>query len=323
MDARIDVTVIIPVLNEEASIPQLHAELHATMGSLGRPFELLFIDDGSTDDSFLALKALAARDPATHVIRFRRRFGQTAAMAAGIDHARGEVIVIIDADLQNDPADIPRLLSKLDEGYDIVSGWRIQRKDSFLNRRLPSILANKLISKLSGIRLHDYGCTLKAYRATVLKSVRLYGEMHRFIPALASWLGVEVAEVPVNHRPRIHGKSKYDLTRAIRVVLDLINVKFLLTYSTRPIQVFGFFGLLAFGLAMVGLVTVAVLRIHGVDITGNPLFLLSIMLLLMGMQFVTMGLLGEISIRTYHETQDKRIYVIRETVGFPGGTNTV
>jgi len=317
MSDRVDLTVIIPVLNEEASIPELHAELHRVMTGIGRPFELLFIDDGSTDESFALLRDLARRCPVTRVIRFRRRFGQTAALSAGIDHARGETIITIDADLQNDPADIPALLAKLDEGYDIVSGWRIRRKDPFLSRRVPSMLANRLISKLSGIRLHDYGCTLKVYRAAVLKSVRLYGEMHRFIPALASWLGVEVAEVPVNHRPRIHGKSKYDISRVIRVVLDLINVKFLLTYSTRPIQVFGFFGVIAFGLAVAGLVTVAILRLSGVDITGNPLFLISIMLLLMGMQFVTMGLLGEISIRTYHETQNKRIYVIREAVGLP------
>ncbi|MCU0612830.1 MAG: glycosyltransferase family 2 protein [Candidatus Eisenbacteria bacterium] len=313
-----DLSVIIPVLDEEANIAKLHAELHDAMTGIGRPFELLFIDDGSTDGSFPLLKALAQQDPCIRVLRFRRRFGQTAALAAGIDHARGGTIITMDADLQNDPADIPALLAKLDEGFDIVSGWRIRRKDPFLRRRVPSMLANRLISKLSGIHLHDYGCTLKVYRASVLKSIRLYGEMHRFIPALASWLGVEVAEVPVNHRPRIHGKSKYDLTRVIRVILDLINVKFLLTYSTRPIQVFGFFGVVAFGLALAGLFTVGILRFHGVDITGNPLFLISIMLLLMGMQFITMGLLGEISIRTYHETQNKRIYVIRETVGSPG-----
>ncbi|MBN1422949.1 glycosyltransferase family 2 protein [Candidatus Fermentibacteria bacterium] len=312
-------SVIIPVFNEEANIPPLHAELHGVMERTGRAYEILFIDDGSTDGSFSVLKEVAHANPATRVIRFRRRFGQTAALSAGIDHARGEIIITMDADLQNDPADIPALLAKLEQGFDIVSGWRVRRKDPFLNRRLPSILANRLISKLSGIRLHDYGCTLKAYKAGVLKSIRLYGEMHRFIPALASWLGVEVAEVQVNHRPRIHGKSKYDLTRVVRVVLDLINVKFLLTYSTRPIQVFGFFGVGAFGLALVGLIITALLRLRGVDITGNPLFLISIMLLLMGMQFVTMGLLGEISIRTYHETQDKRIYVIRETVNSPGG----
>ncbi len=314
--SEIELTVIIPVLNEAPSIPQLHSELHGVMERLGRPFEILYIDDGSTDGSFELLKGLAATHPTTRVIRFRRRFGQTAALMAGIDHAQGSIVITMDADLQNDPADIPALLAKLEEGYDIVSGWRVRRRDPFLTRRVPSMVANRLISKLSGIRLHDYGCTLKVYRASVLKSVRLYGEMHRFIPALASWLGIEVAEVKVNHRPRIHGKSKYDFSRVIRVVLDLINVKFLLTYSTRPIQVFGFFGVVAFGLAIAGLVTVAILRLHGVDITGNPLFLISIMLLLMGMQFITMGLLGEISIRTYHETQNKRIYVVRETVGF-------
>lgn len=313
----VDVSLIIPVLNEAPNLPTLFQELEPVLEGLGRPYEVIFIDDGSTDRSFELLKEFSSKNPAVKVIRFRRRFGQTAALVAGIDHAQGDIIVTMDADLQNDPRDIPSLLSKLDEGYDIVSGWRVRRRDPFLTRKLPSMIANRLISKLSGIKLHDYGCTLKAYRASVLRHVRLYGEMHRFIPALASWLGVEVCEVPVNHRPRIHGKSKYDLSRVVRVILDLINVKFLLTYSTRPIQVFGFFGVLAFGLAILGLITVAVLRIQGVDITGNPLFLISVMLLLMGMQFVTMGLLGEISIRTYHETQNKRIYVVRETVGFP------
>ncbi len=314
------ISIIIPVLNEEENIPVLHRELREVMDGFARPYELIFVDDGSKDGSFDILKELARKHRRTRLIRFRRRFGQTAALVAGIDHAKGEVIITMDGDLQNDPRDIPALITKLEEGYDLVSGWRIKRKDPFFARRLPSMFANRIISKLTGVHLHDYGCTLKAYRASVLKSVKLYGEMHRFIPALASWLGIEVAEIQVNHRSRIHGKSNYDISRVVRVVLDLINVKFLLTYSTRPIQVFGFFGVLGFLGATVGLVIVAVLRLHGVDITGNPLFLISIMLFLMGMQFITMGLLGEISIRTYHEAQNKRIYVVREIIdGSNGG----
>jgi glycosyltransferase involved in cell wall biosynthesis len=312
--SHVDITIIVPILNEEKNIRELHKELTQVMRELGSPYELIFIDDGSTDHSFELLKDLANTDSSMRVIKFRRCFGQTAALVAGIDHARGDTIITMDGDLQNDPKDIPVLLAKLAEGFDIVSGWRVRRRDPFLSRRLPSTIANRIISKLTGVFLHDYGCTLKAYRASVLRSINLYGEMHRFIPALASWLGIEVAEVQVNHRPRIHGKSKYDISRAFRVVLDLINVKFLLTYSTRPIQVFGFFGAVSIIASAVGITVVAILRLNGVDITGNPLFLISIMLFLMGMQFITMGLLGEISIRTYHEAQDRRIYVIREIV---------
>ena len=315
--SRSCITVIIPILNEAPNIKQLHSELVDVLEKMDVSYELIFIDDGSDDDSFSILSAVASTNDKTTVIQFRRRFGQTAAMVAGIDRAQGDIIITIDGDLQNDPRDIPLLVNKLNEGYDIVSGWRKDRKDAFLHRRLPSILANRVISKLTGVHLHDYGCTLKAYRATVLKSVKLYGEMHRFIPALASWLGIEVAELPVNHRPRIHGKSKYDISRAIRVVLDLINVKFLITYKTRPIQVFGFFGVSSFAGSFIGMIVVFILRFYGVDITGNPLFLISIVLFLMGMQFVTMGLLGEIVTRTYHETQNKQIYVVRTVVG-PG-----
>jgi glycosyltransferase involved in cell wall biosynthesis len=310
----VDITIIVPILNEEKNIHELHTELAQVMQEFGRPYELLFIDDGSTDHSFELLKDLATTHPSTRVIKFRRCFGQTAALVAGIDHARGKTIITMDGDLQNDPKDIPALLTKLAEGFDVVSGWRVRRKDPFFSRRLPSMVANRIISKLTGVFLHDYGCTLKAYKASVLQSINLYGEMHRFIPALASWLGIEVAEVQVNHRPRIHGKSKYDLSRTLRVILDLINVKFLLTYSTRPIQVFGFFGVVSIIASALGITVVAILRFNGVDITGNPLFLISIMLFLMGMQFITMGLLGEISIRTYHESQNRRIYAIREIV---------
>lgn len=313
--SRSSISVIIPILNEASNVSQLHGELIDVLENMNVPYELIFIDDGSEDESFSILSELASDNDKTTVIQFRRRFGQTAAMVAGIDHSSGEIIITMDGDLQNDPRDIPRLVEKLQEGYDIVSGWRKDRKDAFVHRRLPSIIANRMISKLTGVHLHDYGCTLKAYSATVLKSVKLYGEMHRFIPALASWLGVEVAEIPVNHRPRVHGKSKYDISRTVRVILDLVNVKFLITYKTRPIQVFGFFGVLSFIGSFVGMLVVFILRFYGVDITGNPLFLISIVLFLMGMQFVTMGLLGEIITRTYHETQNKQIYAVRKTVG--------
>ena len=313
--SRSFISVIIPILNEAPNIPQLHEELVDVLEGMNNPYELIFIDDGSDDASFALLSELAAKHDKTTVIQFRRRFGQTAAMVAGIDRSRGDIIITMDGDLQNDPRDIPRLVEKLEEGYDIVSGWRKDRKDPFLHRRLPSILANRLISKLTGVHLHDYGCTLKAYRSVVLKSVKLYGEMHRFIPALASWLGVEVAEIPVNHRRRLHGKSKYDISRTVRVVLDLINVKFLITYKTRPIQVFGFFGVASFAGSFIGMIVVFILRFYGVDITGNPLFLISIVLFLMGMQFLTMGLLGEIVTRTYHETQNKQIYAVRRIIG--------
>jgi glycosyltransferase involved in cell wall biosynthesis len=313
--SRSSISVIIPILNEASNVSQLHGELIDVLENMNVPYELIFIDDGSEDESFSILSDLASDNDKTTVIQFRRRFGQTAAMVAGIDHSSGEIIITMDGDLQNDPRDIPRLVEKLQEGYDIVSGWRKDRKDAFVHRRLPSIIANRMISKLTGVHLHDYGCTLKAYSATVLKSVKLYGEMHRFIPALASWLGVEVAEIPVNHRPRVHGKSKYDISRTVRVILDLVNVKFLITYKTRPIQVFGFFGVLSFVGSFVGMLVVFILRFYGVDITGNPLFLISIVLFLMGMQFVTMGLLGEIITRTYHETQNKQIYAVRKIVG--------
>ena len=311
---QIDLSVVIPVFNEAENLEDLHRELAAAAAAgTGRAVEFIFVDDGSRDDSFAVLKRLQARDRRVKVIRLRRNFGQTAALAAGFDHARGDVIVTLDADLQNDPADIPRLLAKLDEGFDIVSGWRRDRKDRLLTRRLPSRLANWMISRITGVRLHDYGCTLKAFRREVIKSINLYGELHRFIPAIASTIGVAIAEIPVNHRPRTRGRSKYTIMRTPRVVLDLLTVKFLLSYSTRPLQIFGLFGLVSgvVGLA-IGLVLSYDRLVLRQGIGNRPLLLLAILLIVIGIQFITLGLLAEIMVRAYHESAAKRIYHIKE-----------
>jgi glycosyltransferase involved in cell wall biosynthesis len=282
---------------------------------MGRPYEIILVDDGSRDGSAAVLRQVQAADPRVRVIRLRKNFGQTAALSAGFDRSRGEIILTLDADLQNDPRDFPLLVSKIEEGYDIVSGWRKDRKDKFISRRLPSVTANWLISHITGVKLHDYGCTLKAFRREVVKNIKLYGEMHRFIPAIAATIGVAIAEVPVNHRPRIHGVSKYGISRSIRVFLDLLTVKFLLSYSTRPLQIFGLMGLLSGG---VGLVLGAVLSYQRLvlkqGIANRPLLLLAILLMVIGFQFVTMGLLGEIMVRTYHEAVEKHIYVVREVL---------
>jgi glycosyltransferase involved in cell wall biosynthesis len=311
----VDLSIVVPVFNEEENIHGIHREVVETLGESGIDFELILVDDGSMDGSFRALREVAAADPRVKVIRFRRNFGQTAAMAAGFDAASGRVVIPMDGDLQNDPADIPRLLSKIDEGYDVVSGWRRDRKDAFLNRTLPSILANRFISGMTGVRLHDYGCTLKAYRREVLDGINLYGEMHRFVPALVSQVGARVTEMPVNHRPRIHGKSKYGIFRTLRVILDLLTVKFLLTYSTRPIQLFGRLGvytLLASFLS--GGMTVYMKLFQHTSMNRNPLFLLTALLLFMGVQFIVLGLLGELNARTYYEAQGKPIYVVKEKI---------
>ncbi|MFQ6000047.1 MAG: glycosyltransferase family 2 protein [Anaerolineae bacterium] len=310
---NVALSIVIPIYNEEGNIEPLYRETREALEGLGVEYEILAIDDGSSDDSFTILKRLHEEDPRVRVIRFRRNFGQTAAFAAGFDAARGEMVVTLDADLQNDPADIPRLLVKLEEGYDVVSGWRVERRDPFLTRRFPSMVANWLISKITGVRLHDYGCSLKAYRREVVKNIRLYGELHRFIPALASWMGVQVTEVPVNHRPRKFGQTKYGLSRTIKVLLDLLTVRFLLSYSTRPIQIFGLLGFLSFliggvFLAYLGFVRVVLQQ----PIADRPLVLLAILLTMVGVQLVTMGLLGELVVRTYHESQGKPIYAVRE-----------
>jgi len=308
-----DLTVVIPVYNEAANLPQLHDELSGTLETWGRPYELLFVDDGSTDGSFEVLARLQADDPRMRIIRFRRNFGQTAAFAAGFAHARGTVIVTADGDLQNDPRDIPSLVARLEEGFDIVVGWRKDRKDPFLNRRLPSMLANRLISVATGVRLHDYGCSLKAFRATIVKPIRLYGEMHRFLPAIASEFGVRIAEIEVNHRPRRHGRSNYGITRTVRVLLDLLTVKFLLSYSTRPLQIFGLVGIVMGGAGLAVTLYLSYVRLFAYQsIANRPLLLLGILLIFTGIQLVTLGLLAEMQARTYHESQNKPIYVIRE-----------
>lgn len=313
-----DLSVVIPVKNESANLEPLYAELTATLRGRGGSYEILFVDDGSTDDSFEVMARLQAQDPHLRVIRFRRNFGQTAGFAAGFAHARGRVIVTLDGDRQNDPRDIPMLVDRLADGYDIVCGWRRDRKDRWLTRRVPSMIANWLISRATGVALHDYGCSLKAFRAEVVKPLRLYGEMHRFIPAIASEMGVRIAEVVVHHRPRREGTSKYGLSRTIRVVLDLLTVKFLLSYSTRPLQMFGLIGMVLAGTGLAITAWLAVQRLVFEQAIGDrPLLLLGILLLFLGVQFVTLGLLAELQTRTYHESQDKPTYVIREILETP------
>src|SRR6187402_2267946 len=308
-----ELSIVIPVHNESPNIKPLYEELTQTMGQYGRSYEILVVDDGSTDDSFDQLAALQARDPHLRVVRFRRNFGQTAAFAAGIKHARGRLVVTSDGDLQNDPRDIPAMVTLIDQGNDIVCGWRKDRKDTFFTRRLPSVIANKLISLSTGVALHDYGCSLKVFRAEVIKPLRLYGEMHRFLPAIASQIGVKIAEMEVNHRARSAGVTKYGLSRTIRVVLDLATVKFLLSYSTRPLHIFGFIGMIAGGLgtAIAGWLAYLRLFLHQ-GISDRPLLLLGVMLIFIGVQLVTFGLLAELMTRTYYESQDKPTYVIRE-----------
>ena len=310
----LDLSIVIPVYNEAGSLPELYTELVTVLSELDLRYEILAVDDGSRDDSVAVLRRLQEDNPQLKVIRLRRNFGQTAAFAAGFDMAQGAIVITMDADGQNDPADIPRILIKMEEGYDIVSGWRTERKEPFLTRRLPSILANRLISQATDVRLHDYGCSLKAYRLEVVKNVQLYGELHRFIPALAARFGVRVTEVPVNDRPRKHGQSKYGLSRTVRVILDLLTVSFLLSYGARPMQLFGMLGLISAGLgAVLGLYLVSLKIIHGYryQIADRPLLMLAVLLVIIGVQFVMMGLLGEITIRTYHEAQNKPIYFVR------------
>ncbi len=316
-----NVSVVVPLYNEAENVERLWAELREFADAERRVTQIVFVDDGSNDGTYERLTAACRGDGRATVLRLRRNFGQTAALSAGLDAATGDVICPMDGDLQNDPRDIPKLLAKIEEGFDVVSGWRKDRKDRWLTRRVPSWAANRLISKITSVPLHDYGCSLKAYRREVIEGIHLYGEMHRFIPSLASWMGVAVAEVPVNHRPRVAGKSKYGLSRIIRVVLDLINVKFLISYSTRPIQVFGKIGVYSFLLGVILLALTIFMKFHmGYAITGNPFFMLSALCALVAVQFVCIGLLGELTIRTYYETQKKAIYVIRER--FQGGGDT-
>jgi glycosyltransferase involved in cell wall biosynthesis len=311
-DSQPELSVVIPVLNEEDNIHPLYDKLLMAMDKVGRTFELIFIDDGSRDASFAHLTGLAARDPRVKVVKFVRNFGQTAALSAGIDHSTGKIIIPMDADLQNDPVDITRLLEKMDEGFDVVSGWRKERQDELWTRLIPSWTANKIISVISQVPLHDYGCSLKAYRREVIKDVRLYGEMHRFVPIYATWLGAKVAEIPVTHHARQFGQSKYGLSRTFKVVLDLITVKFMSTYFTKPIYVFGTAGFLMLGLSTAAFVWMLALKyvFHTHTFIETPLPVLTAMFLIVGIQFILMGLLAEILMRTYHESQDKRIYVV-------------
>lgn len=316
MSTSPDLSIVLPVFNEAGALPGLHAELTAVLSSLGKCYEIIAVDDGSRDESLAVLKQLAQADPRLTIISLRRNFGQAAAFAAGFDHACGDVVVTLDADGQNDPADIPQVLAKLDEGYDIVSGWRQNRHEPFLSRKLPSAAANWLISRTTDVQLHDYGCSLKAYRSEVIKNVHLYGELHRFIPALASWMGVRIAEVSVRDRKRMYGKSKVGLDRTWRVWLDLLTVYFLLSYSARPMQLFGGLGTLAFGLGTVFALYLSFEKlVVGESIRNRtPLLLLAVLLIVIGVQLVTMGLLAELISRTYHETQNKPIYTVRERI---------
>lgn len=309
----LDLSVVVPFYEEEEAIDAFFDELLGVLDRLPLRSEVIAVDDGSGDHTFDRLAAVRARDPRVKVIRFRRNFGQTAGLAAGFAHASGAVVVTMDGDLQNDPADIPRMLAKLDEGYDVVSGWRHDRQDDALTRVLPSRIANGIISSATNVQLHDYGCGIKAYRREITTSLKLYGEMHRFLPAIAGDLGARVAELPVNHRPRTLGRSKYGLSRTVRVVLDLMTVKFLSDFSTRPIQVFGLLGLLAAGLGGILMLILGFERIFlGMQLADRPIVLLAILLVVTGLQFITFGLLGEMLARTYHESQGKPIYVIRD-----------
>lgn len=308
-------SVVIPVYNEEENVKLLHERLKGALDSLNNGYEILFIDDGSTDRTLSILEEIQAKDKNVVVLSLRRNFGQTAAFAAGFDFARGDVVVTMDGDLQNDPADIPKLLELIKDN-DLVSGWRKKRKDPFFTRRLPSIIANWLISRVTGVKLHDYGCSLKAYRREVIKNLKLYGEMHRFIPAVASWYGVRVAEVETVHHSRLRGKSKYGILRTIKVVLDLITVKFLQSFSTKPIQFFGPVGVFSGLLGFLILLYLSIDKLFfGHDIGGRPLLLLGALLIIVGIQLIGMGLLGEMLVRVYHESQRKPIYVIKKILG--------
>ena len=309
------ISVIVPVYNEERNIPVLCERVLAVMDGLGKPFEVILVDDGSKDGSWVALEKEAALRPELKLISLRRNSGQTAAMMAAIDLARGEIIVPMDADLQNDPADIPKLLAKLDEGYDVVSGWRKDRQDAKIKRNFVSRVANKVISTISGVHLHDYGCTLKAYRSTMIKDARLYGEMHRFVPIYASWLGAKVTEIPVNHAPRLYGSSNYGLERVIKVVLDIIVVRFLDRHFTKPIYVFGGAGLIALTIAFVSAFAALWLKLfEDISLISTPLPLMAVMCFVTGVMSILMGLIAEMLVRTYYESQNKSVYLIRQTV---------
>ena len=319
-----ELSLFLPVLDEEENLRPMHAKIRAALDELGKSAEVIYVDDGSTDKSLDVLKEIAASDDRVRVISLRRNYGQTAAMSAGIDAAKGEILIPMDADLQNDPADIRRLLEKLDEGYDVVSGWRKNRQDKMISRKIPSQIANRVISWIGGVLLHDYGCSLKAYRREVIQDVKLYGEMHRFIPIYASWAGARVTEIPVDHHARTMGKSKYGISRTIKVIFDLMTIKFMAEYHTKPIYVFGTAGALAFVASILsGLYAIFLKFSHRLgfpqfhaDFVETPLPILCIVMFAISIQFFLMGLLAELLVRTYHESQDKAIYAVRERIGF-------
>ena len=311
-----DISIVIPFLNEEPNLKPLCDELKQALDPLAKEYEVLFIDDGSTDSGVQVLEDMRSEMPQIKVVSFRRNFGQTAAMVAGLDYAEGDIVVTLDADRQNDPADIPTLVAKIEEGYDMVCGWRFDRQDTYLSRKLPSMLANKLISSITDVNLHDYGCTLKAMRKDLAKRVTLYGEMHRFIPAVASGVGAKMAEVKVNHRARTAGESKYGISRTFRVILDLITVKFLLRFHSRPLHFFGMPGLVLGGIggALITYLTIARL-FFGMPLSDRPLLIFAFMSVIIGLQFILFGLIGEMQTRTYYESQNKPIYHVRSTIG--------
>lgn len=312
-----EISVFLPVFDEEENLRPMHAKIREALESLGKTAEIIYVDDGSTDKSLEILKEIAAEDERVRIISLRRNYGQTAAMSAGIDAARGQILIPMDADLQNDPQDIARLLEKLNEGYDVVSGWRKNRRDNLISRKIPSQIANKIISWIGGVPLHDYGCSLKAYRREAIEDVRLYGEMHRFIPIYASWAGARVTEIPVAHHARSGGKSKYGISRTIKVVFDLMTIKFMASYQTKPIYVFGTFGMIAFLLSIIAGAWAFFLKfVEGVSFILTPLPIIAIVLLAISVQFFLMGLLAEMLVRTYHESQDKATYTVRERIGF-------
>ena len=313
--SRIDISIVIPIYNERESIEKLYDNLNKALSEMDLKYEVLLIDDGSIDGTFDELLKVHNKNKLFKIIRFRKNFGQTSAISAGFNYAEGEIVVTLDADLQNDPKDIPVLLDKLNEGYDIVSGWRKNRKDKAVTRRFPSIVANRLISRLTGVRLHDYGCTLKAYRKEVIKNISLYGEMHRYIPAIASWMGVKVTEVPVTHHSRKYGRSKYGISRTIKVIFDIITVKFLLSYSQSPIQIFGLLGLFPGMIGFIMTIYLVIMRIFfHQSLSDRPLFILSIFMIFIGIQLITIGLLAEVLVRVYHKVQNKETYVIKEII---------
>jgi glycosyltransferase involved in cell wall biosynthesis len=311
------ISITIPIYNEHGAIEALFAKIKEVMDRLGRPYEVIFVNDGSTDGSAAMLDGLAFKNPEAKVVHFRRNFGQTAAMMAGFDHASGEVIIPMDGDYQNDPEDIPKMLAKLEEGFDVCSGWRRDRQDNALQRNLPSMMANKLISGISGVQLHDFGCSLKAYRAEVVKGVRLYGEMHRFLPIYAKWHGATITEIPVNHFARRTGNSKYGLERVLKVILDLVTVKFLDKYMMKPMYLFGFWAFASFASCLLFAIWALYMRGHGYYFTQTPLPMMAVFAFMTGVICILLGLLAEMITRTFHESQNKSIYLVKQTRNLP------